>query len=141
MTRALSRRHVLASAVVGQAIVLMTCAARAQQYPNRPIRLMVGGAAGSVPDTLARLGGDRLSTAIGQPVVIENRPGAAGAIAINGMLAAEPDGYTFALATMSQAVFNSYLFSKLAYDPVRDLLPVSPLATGAMAIAANAAFP
>jgi len=114
---------------------------RAQSYPTRPIRLLVGGAAGSVPDTLARVMGDRLSPALGQPVLVENRPGAAGTIAINGLLASEPDGHTLALATMSQAVFNSYLFAKLPYDPLRDLEPVAPLATGAMAIAVHPTFP
>jgi tripartite-type tricarboxylate transporter receptor subunit TctC len=113
----------------------------AGDYPNRPIHLLVGGAAGSVPDTLARLIADRLSSALGQPVVTEDRPGAAGMIAISALLAAARDGYTLALATMSQAVFNRYFYSKLPYDPLRDLEPVAPLASGAMAIAANPAFP
>jgi len=90
-----------------------------------------------VPDTLARLIADRLSSALGQPVLVENRVGAAGIIAIQGLVRSEPDGHTLALATMSQAVFNSYLFSSLPYDPLRDIEPVSPLVTGAMAVAAH----
>jgi tripartite-type tricarboxylate transporter receptor subunit TctC len=113
----------------------------ADPYPARPIRFLVGGAAGSVPDVISRLLGDRLSTALRQPVVIENRPGAGGILAMQGLVGSTPDGYTIALATMSQAVFNSYLFSKLSYDPLHDLEPVSPLVTGAMAIAAHPAFP
>jgi tripartite-type tricarboxylate transporter receptor subunit TctC len=137
----MTRRHFLiASTMLPAALASMNRSAGAQSYPAKPIRLIVGGAAGSVPDTLARLVGDRLSSALGQPIIVENRPGAAGAIAITGMLSAEPDGYTLAIATMSQAVFNSYLFSKLSYDPIRDLRPVAPLASGAMAIAASMEF-
>jgi len=84
---------------------------------------------------------ERLAMALNQPVIVENKPGAAGSLAISAMLAAQPDGHTLALATMSQAVFNSYLFPKLAYDPRRDFAPVSLLATGAMAVAAHPAFP
>jgi tripartite-type tricarboxylate transporter receptor subunit TctC len=92
----------------------------ADSYPTRPIRLVVPGAAGSVPDVIARLLGDRLSSALRQPIVIESRPGAGGIVAMQAMVGSPPDGYTIALATMSQAVFNSYLFSKLPYDPLRD---------------------
>jgi tripartite-type tricarboxylate transporter receptor subunit TctC len=113
----------------------------AGDYPSQPIHLIVGGAAGSVPDTLARLVADRLSSALRQPVVVEDHPGAGGAIAIDTLLARAHDGYTVALATMSQAVFNTYLFSKLPYDPLRDLEPVAALASGAMAIAANPSLP
>jgi tripartite-type tricarboxylate transporter receptor subunit TctC len=110
-------------------------------YPARPIRLLLGGAPGSVPDALARVLAESLARGIGQQVVVENRPGAGGILAIQALLASKPDGYTIGLATMSQAVFNSYLFSKLPYDPLRDLEPIAPLATGAMAIAAHPTFP
>jgi tripartite-type tricarboxylate transporter receptor subunit TctC len=113
----------------------------ASPYPTRPIRLLIGGAAGGVPDVIARLLGDRLSIALGQAVVIENRPGAGGIIAMQALVRSPPDGYTIALATMSQAVFNSYLFSKLPYDPMHDLEPVALLITGAMAIVAHPSFP
>ena len=113
----------------------------AQSYPQRPVKLILGGAAGSVPDTLARPVAERLAAALGEPVVIENRPGAAGSIAMQALVRSEPDGHTIAIATMSQAVFNSYLFSKLPYDPQRDLEPVALLVTGAMALAAHPSFP
>jgi tripartite-type tricarboxylate transporter receptor subunit TctC len=83
---------------------------------------------------------ERLSAALGQPVVVENRPGAAGSIAMTALVRSAPDGYTVAIATMSQAVFNSYLFSKLPYDPLSDLAPIAPLVTGAMALAAHPSF-
>jgi tripartite-type tricarboxylate transporter receptor subunit TctC len=142
MTPATSRRLILSAPIALAAICALDArVVRAGDYPNRPLHLLVGGAAGSVPDTLARLIADRLSVVLGQPVVTEDRPGAAGVIAISGLLAPARDGYTIALATMSQAVFNRYLFAKLPYDPLRDLEPVAPLASGAFAIAANPAFP
>ena len=135
------RGFLLGTAMLSVGAVFASHQAIADSYPARPIRLLVGGAAGSIPDVIARLLGDRLSTALQQPVVIENRPGAGGIIAMQGLVGSPPDGYTIALATMSQAVFNSYLFSKLSYDPLRDLEPVSPVVTGAMAIVAHPAFP
>jgi tripartite-type tricarboxylate transporter receptor subunit TctC len=78
---------------------------------------------------------------LGQPVVVENKPGAGGIVAMEALTRAAPDGYTLAVATMSQAVFNSSLFSKLPYDPQRDLEPVATLVTGALVLAANPAFP
>jgi len=114
--------------------------ARADAYPSRPVVLLVGGAPGSPPDVMARPVAQRLGESLGKPVVVENKPGAAGSIAIAALLNSAPDGHTLALATMSQAVFNKYLFPKLAYDPVRDLEPVAPLVTGAMTIAAHPSF-
>lgn len=114
---------------------------RAQSYPSRPVTLLVGGAPGSVPDIMVRPIAERLAAALGQPVVVENRPGAAGSVAISALLQAPADGHTLALATMSQAVFNAHLFAKLPYDPLRDLEPVAPLVTGAMALAAHPSFP
>ena len=113
----------------------------AQAYPSRPVTLLVGGAPGSVPDIMIRPIAQRLSVALGQPVVVENRPGAAGGVAMSALLQSTADGHTLALATMSQAVFNAYLFAKLPYDPLRDLEPVAPLVTGAMALAAHPSFP
>jgi tripartite-type tricarboxylate transporter receptor subunit TctC len=127
--------------VVAISLLLASGLAAAQPYPNHPVRLLVGGAAGSVPDIMARPVAERLSAVLGQPVIVDNRPGAAGSIAMDVLIHSAPDGYTLALATMSQAVFNSYLFTKLPYDPLRDLEPVSPLVTGAMAIAAHPSFP
>jgi tripartite-type tricarboxylate transporter receptor subunit TctC len=113
---------------------------QAQPAPSRPLTVLVGGAAGSVPDLLARALAERLAPLHGQSVVVENRAGAAGAIAMAALVRSAPDGNTVALATMSQAVFNSYLFPRLPYDPLRDLEPVTPLATGAMVLAAHPSF-
>jgi tripartite-type tricarboxylate transporter receptor subunit TctC len=114
---------------------------KAQTYPTRPVRLLVGGAPGSVPDVMIRPVAERLAIALGGSVIVDNRPGAAGAIAMASLANSPPDGHTLALATMSQLVFNRYLFQKLPYDPLSDLQPVMPLVTGAMAIAAHPSFP
>lgn len=114
--------------------------AQAQAYPSRPITLLVGGAPGSVPDVMVRPIAERLSSSLGQPVVVENKPGAAGSLAMAALVRSNADGHTLALATMSQAIFNAYLFAKLPYDPLRDLEPVAPLVTGAMVLAAHPSF-
>jgi tripartite-type tricarboxylate transporter receptor subunit TctC len=137
----MTRRQLVAGCLAFSGTSFSARSVLAQSYPSRPVHLLVGGAAGSVPDTVARLVADRLGAVLRQQVVVENRPGAGGNIAMQGLVTSEPDGYTLALATMSQAVFNRYLFANLPYDPVRDLAPVSPLVTGAFALAAHPKFP
>jgi tripartite-type tricarboxylate transporter receptor subunit TctC len=135
------RRDVLAGALTLPVASTAAGVAGAQaQSPARPVRLLVGGAAGSVPDTLARLVAERLAPGLGQPVLVENRPGAGGIVAMQALVGGEPDGHTLALATMSQAVFNSYLFGRLPYDPLRDLEPIAPLVSAAFALAAHPGF-
>lgn len=135
------RRLMLGSAAFLGSVQTRRCFAAAESYPARPIRLLVGGAAGSVPDTVARLISERLAAALRQPVVVDDRPGASGILAMQALIAAAADGYTIALATISQAVFNSYLFSRLSYDPLRDLEPVSTLVAGPLMIVAHPTFP
>ena len=134
------RRDAFRALLLGALACRGSCA-RAQSYPSRPVTLLVGGAPGSVPDIMIRPIAERLSAALGQPVVVENRPGAAGSVAMSALLQSPADGHTLALATMSQAVFNAYLFAKLPYDPLRDLEPIAPLVTGAMALAAHPSLP
>jgi tripartite-type tricarboxylate transporter receptor subunit TctC len=141
MTLITRRRLLLGMTVLLASSVRRPARAAGEVYPLRPIRLLVGGAAGSVPDTIARLVAERLAAALGQPVIVDDRPGPSGIIAMQGLVSAPADGYTIALATMSQVVFNTYLFSRLSYDPLRDLEPISPLVAGGMVIVANARFP
>jgi tripartite-type tricarboxylate transporter receptor subunit TctC len=136
----MNRRQIL-TIVAASGLAMLTAQSRAQSYPHRPITLLVGGAPGSVPDTMVRPLAERLSSALGQAVVVENRPGGAGSVAMSALARSAPDGHTLALATMSQAVFNPYLFAKLPYDPLNDLEPVATLVTGAMALAAHPSFP
>ena len=138
----ITRRGLLATALAIPVTPLPVIRpAHAQPYPSRIVYLLVGGPAGSVPDAVARVVADRLSGALGQTVVVENRPGAAGNLAMQALVSSAPDGHTLALATMSQAVFNTYLFATPGYDPLRDLAPVSPLVSGAFALAGNPNLP
>jgi tripartite-type tricarboxylate transporter receptor subunit TctC len=98
-------------------------------YPSRPIRIMVGFAAGGAPDALARIVADRLNQRFGQSAVVENRVGAQGNIAMTAVAKAPPDGYTLALVPVGNAAVNPSLFKDLPYDPVKDFAPITLLAT------------
>jgi tripartite-type tricarboxylate transporter receptor subunit TctC len=100
-------------------------AAMAQDYPSRPIRLLVPLAAGSTADIVSRFAGQELSKALGQPVVIENKPAAGGTVAMGDLARAAPDGYTIAFASQGTLVFNQAIYSKPGYDSLKDFRPVS----------------
>jgi tripartite-type tricarboxylate transporter receptor subunit TctC len=99
-----------------------------QQYPSKPIKIVVGFAAGGAPDIIARIIGKKLSDSVGQPVVIENKAGASGNIAAQTVVASEPDGYTLLMATVSVAISPSYQ-PNLAFSPARDFTPVGMVAS------------
>jgi tripartite-type tricarboxylate transporter receptor subunit TctC len=101
---------------------------RAQAFPSRPIRILVPFAAGGTTDILARAIGERLSVALGQPVVIDNRGGAGGTVAGEAFARAEPDGHTLLVATASLICINKALYARLPFDPDTDFAPVAMLA-------------
>lgn len=107
--------------------VLSAGAAFAQAYPNRPIRWVIPYAAGGGADALARVIMPALSRELGQPVVIENKPGAASAIAASEVARSAPDGYTIFSADNGTLIYNPALYKKLPYDPAKDFAPVSLL--------------
>lgn len=113
---------------VASALILGTCAVRASDYPDRPIRLLVPGAAGGGMDVVARLVANTISESLKQAVVVENRPGAAGNIAVNQLAKSPPDGYTIVLGQTSQLAINPSLYGNLPYDPIKDFIPVVLLA-------------
>src|SRR5690349_10546220 len=99
--------------------------AASADYPARPIRMVVGFAAGGGADTTARIIAQRLSDRMGQRVIVDNRPGAAGNIATQLVVNAEPDGYTILMGTIAALSINPSLYrGKLPFDPLRDLAPV-----------------
>src|SRR5436190_6647002 len=98
--------------------------ARAQSYPSRPVRLMVGFAAGQAIDILARLVGQSLSDRLGQQFIIENRPGAGGNIVTELVVRAVPDGYTLLVVGANNAI-NASLYDKLSFNVIRDIAPVA----------------
>ena len=112
------------------ALLWIFCSAvSAQDYPNRPVRLIVPSAAGGAPDVFARVVGQRLSEAMGQQFIVENRPGAGGISASEAVAKAVPDGYTLLVPDIPQLAINPFMFSKLPYDPQKDFAPVSLIAS------------
>ena len=107
------------------ATLIATTTALAQQYPSKPVRFVVPYAAGGATDLIARVIGERLSAHLGQPFVIENRPGAATLLGAQIVAKAEPDGYTLLMATSTTLAINASLYKNLPYDPVKDFAPIS----------------
>lgn len=121
-----SRRHVLlAAASAGLACAAPFRLAHAQGYPSRPVRLVIGYPAGGAADILGRLLATHLGQTIGQPVVVDNRPGASGTIAAAQVARSEPDGYTLYLGSAAEfSLAPSAMGSRLAYDPEADFVPI-----------------
>jgi tripartite-type tricarboxylate transporter receptor subunit TctC len=97
---------------------------RAQAYPERPVRMLIGFPPGGTVDTIGRIIGPALSTRLTQPVVIENRGGAAGTLAVEAAARAQPDGYTIVFASAGALVIAPHMQSNLRYDPFKDLAPI-----------------
>jgi tripartite-type tricarboxylate transporter receptor subunit TctC len=136
----LSRRNFLHLAAGAAALPAASRIARAQAYPARPVRIIVGQAAGSGSDTAARLIGQFLSERLGQQFVIENRPGAAGNIATEAVVRSPPDGYTLLLLNSSNTI-NATLYDRLNFDFIRDIAPISGLATFSFVMEVNPSVP
>src|SRR5262245_57300795 len=121
--RMLNRRAFL---FAGAATLLATGPASAQPYPNRLIKLVLPFPAGGPTDGAARLVGDKLSAALGQPIVIENRGGGAGGtVGTKSVATAAPDGYTLLFTPAGPLITAPALFKNLGYDPVKDLAPIA----------------
>ena len=112
------------------AAILMACAAlaQAQAWPTQPIRLIVPWPPGGGVDTSARIIAPGLSERLGQNVVIENKPGAAGNIGTEFAARARPDGYTLVMASSSPNAINVHLYARLAFDPIKDFAPIAMVA-------------
>ena len=123
----MQRRHFLQTSIVGAAA--LAAPALAQAWPSRPVKLVVPFPAGSSPDTIARLLAEPLGLALGQPVIVDNKPGAGGNVGTGMVAKAEPDGHTFLFTIQGPLVTAPLLSKNLAYDPVRELAPVTLVAT------------
>ena len=123
------------------AAVLFAGSASAQSYPSKPIRLVVGYTPGGGNDLIARIVAARLQEKLGQPVVVDNKPGAQSIVAAELVAKAAPDGYTLLVAPSGPLTINPAVYAKLPYDPVRDFVPVSLLAEFPLLLAVGAEQP
>jgi tripartite-type tricarboxylate transporter receptor subunit TctC len=114
---------------------------QAQTWPARPVRIVVSFPPGTTPDTVARVVAPRLQEALGQPVIVENRPGAGGNLAAEAVAKSPPDGYTLLVSTNAAVATNKVLYDNLPYDPERDLAAISLLATAPQALVAHTSVP
>jgi tripartite-type tricarboxylate transporter receptor subunit TctC len=123
------------------AALLFCSQASAQSYPSRAVKMVVPFPAGSATDQIARVVGQQLQESLGQPFVVENKPGAQGAIAATEVARAAPDGYTLMVGTNTPLAANPSLFKKLNYDPAKDFAPIARLGTISFMIMVRPDFP
>ncbi|HMJ27436.1 MAG TPA: tripartite tricarboxylate transporter substrate-binding protein, partial [Xanthobacteraceae bacterium] len=129
-------RHLTRLFVVVAAALLVPPAA-AENYPTRPIRLYVAFPPGGAADIVARLVAQPLSARLGQPVVVENKPGSGGNIAGELIAHAAPDGYSLLIGPDNLFTINPHLFSKMSFDPLKDIVPIATVQSNALVLAIN----
>ena len=136
------RRRTLLAAILGSGVaVTMAGVASAETYPSRPIKLVVPFLAGGTVDIVARVIGQKMSAVLGQPVVIDNRPGGGTTIALKAVASSEPDGYTLLLGSTGSLVINPILYKKIEFPGLRDLVPVGMIVTTTNLFAVRSALP
>lgn len=133
----MNRRTVLIAA----GCVALSSLAYAQAYPARPLTFVVGYPAGGAVDSIARLLGKRMSEKLGQPILVENKPGASETLGAHQVAKSKPDGYTILVSTEAPITQNQFLYKSLTYSPDTELLPVSILVKVPMALAMSSQFP
>ena len=126
--------------LLGLACMAFSCVANAQAFPSKPMKLIVPYPPGGVTDILGRALGQFIGDSMGQPVIIDNRPGAGGAIGTEAIAKSAPDGYTFGLGASSTHVLNPLLY-KLNYDPVKDFAPIGLAAATPLVMVVNPQTP
>src|SRR5262245_43410025 len=136
----LPRRRFMHLAAGAAALPVLSRIARAQSYPSRPVRIVVGFAPGGPNDINARLIGQWLSERLGQQVIIDNRPGASGNIAMEQVVKSPPDGYTLTMIALSSAV-NATLFDKLPFNFLRDIAPVAAISRSIFVMEVHPSIP
>jgi len=131
----------LRALAIALGLALASPAAWAQDWPQRPVHLIVPYAAGGGTDIVARVMAQKLGETLGQAFVVEDKPGASGMIGAELVAKSAPDGYTFLIASPAEIALNQYLFPSIAYDPRRDFAPITLLAWTPIVLAAHPSFP
>jgi tripartite-type tricarboxylate transporter receptor subunit TctC len=131
----------LRSALLACLVLLLPSVAGAQNWPSKPIHIIVSSGAGGTADILARMIGERLSPSLGQPVIIENRPGAGGHLGAGLVARAQGDGYTLLMSGSPTHSVGPHLFKRLSYDPMRDVPPVAMVAVAPNLLVTRSSFP
>jgi tripartite-type tricarboxylate transporter receptor subunit TctC len=129
------------NALLACLVLLLPSVAGAQSWPSKPIHIIVSSGAGGTADILARMIGEKLVPALGQPVVIENRPGAGGHLGAGLVARAQPDGYTLLMSGSPTHSVGPHLFKRLSYDPMRDVPPVAMVAVAPNLLVTRSSFP
>ena len=132
MSSKVTRRTVIQSGMAATAALPLARSAWAQAWPSKPIKIVVGYPAGGLTDLFARAYGDYISQKLGQPVVVENKPGAGGSIAAQAVKGAPPDGYTLMFTITTTMVMNRVLYKNLPYDADKDFVLISCMPAGGL---------
>jgi tripartite-type tricarboxylate transporter receptor subunit TctC len=123
-------------------VTLLSCGhAMAQSWPTRPVQITVSSGAGGTADIIARMIGEKLAPALGQPVVVENKPGAGGNLGASAVARANPDGYTLLMSGSPTHSVGPHLFKNLSYDPMRDVPPIAMVAIAPNLLVVNSSSP
>jgi len=128
-------------AAAAAAIAVLAGAAHAQPFPSKPFRFVVPFPAGSATDSVARIVAQAMGESLGQPVAVENKPGANGILGAEAVKAAAPDGYTMLVTTNTTQAANVSLYKKLSYDPVKDFTPIGKIGVTGFILMVRPDFP
>jgi tripartite-type tricarboxylate transporter receptor subunit TctC len=137
----LPRRQILHLAAGAAALPALSCIARAQTYPTRPVHMIVGFPASNASDIIARLIAQSLSDRLGQQFVVENRPGAGSAVATEAVARAQPDGYMLLMEVVTANAVNATIYPNLSYNFIRDVAPVGSIGSGSFVMVVNLSVP
>jgi tripartite-type tricarboxylate transporter receptor subunit TctC len=137
----MTAQRYLPKLALATSLLLASAAVLAADYPNKPIRMLVPFSAGGPTDGLARSLAKNLGEVLGQPIVVENRPGAGGSIGVDAVAKAAPDGYTIGMAHTGTTAINPHLYPKHPYDPRADLTPITPIVSYTNVLVVNPKIP